>query len=234
MDAWIEFAKGPLFAVSFLIMILGLGRHLFLQLDGLVRRKGRRLLKAPWRKIFTDSLSWVIPVRHIVDVHRTVLFSVSSYIFHIGVIVVPLFLADHIILWERLLGFHLPKIGTLLADVLTVITIACLLTLLGCRLFVERQRGVSRVSDYVLLVAVLIPFLSGFLASQPQLNPISWRAMFLIHLLSAELLFVLIPFTKLAHIVLFFFDRISQVHWQLRPGAGDMVSETLYGKEAKV
>ena len=58
--------------------------------------------------------------------------------------------------------------------------------------------------------------------------------MMLIHLLSAELLFVLIPFTKLAHIVLFFFDRISGLHWQLRPGAGDQVAEALYGEEARV
>jgi hypothetical protein len=56
----------------------------------------------------------------------------------------------------------------------------------------------------------------------------------LTHVLSAELLFVLIPFTKLSHIVLFFFDRISVLHWQLRPGAGEKVAEVLYGEEARV
>ncbi len=58
--------------------------------------------------------------------------------------------------------------------------------------------------------------------------------MMLAHLLSADLLFVLVPFTKLSHIVLFFFDRISALHWQLRPGAGDRVAEVLYGEEARV
>jgi len=56
----------------------------------------------------------------------------------------------------------------------------------------------------------------------------------LIHLLSAEALFIAIPFTKLSHIVLYFFDRLSPVHWQLKPGAGDKVAEALFGKEAKV
>ena len=42
------------------------------------------------------------------------------------------------------------------------------------------------------------------------------------------------PFTKLSHIVLFPFDRLSAVHWQLRPGAGERVAEALYGKEARV
>jgi hypothetical protein len=35
-------------------------------------------------------------------------------------------------------------------------------------------------------------------------------------------------------VVLFFFDRISGVHWQLRPGAGDKVAEALYGEEVKI
>jgi nitrate reductase gamma subunit len=58
--------------------------------------------------------------------------------------------------------------------------------------------------------------------------------MMLTHLLSAELLFVLTPFTKLAHVVLFFFDRISAVHWQLRPGAGDKIAKALYGEEVRI
>lgn len=56
----------------------------------------------------------------------------------------------------------------------------------------------------------------------------------LIHTLSAELLMVAIPFTKLSHVVLFVFDRLSEVHWRLRPGAGERAAEALLGKEARV
>ena len=93
---------------------------------------------------------------------------------------------------------------------------------------------VSRPADYVLLVLVLLPFLSGYMASHPDVNPCPWNVMMLTHLLSAELLFVVTPFTKLAHVVLFFFDRVSALHWQLRPGAGDKVAEALYGKGVKI
>jgi nitrate reductase gamma subunit len=71
-------------------------------------------------------------------------------------------------------------------------------------------------------------------AAHPGVNPISWNAMMLLHVLSADLLLVLIPFTKLAHIALFPFDRFSEVHWQLRPGAGDRVAAALFGEEARV
>jgi hypothetical protein len=88
--------------------------------------------------------------------------------------------------------------------------------------------------DYVLLIMVLLPFLFGYLAGHPNVNPFLWQTAMLLHILSAEALFIVIPFTKLAHIVLYIFDRLSALHWQLRPGAGDKVAESLFGKEAKV
>lgn len=232
MDAWLEFAKGPLFALTFLIMTLGLARIALIQTYSLVRGKGRRLAAAPWRKILAEAASWVVPVRHLIPETRA--FSVVSYLFHIGALVVPLFLASHIAMWERLFSINLPAISRGLADFLTLGTIACLVLLLGFRIFSPRLRSTSRPSDYVLLVVLLLPFLSGYMAMHPAWNPLPWAIMMLVHVLSAELLFVLIPFTKLSHIVLFFFDRVSVLHWQLRPGAGEKVAEVLYGEEARV
>ena len=232
MQAWIDFARGPLFALTFLIMVLGLLRLLVIQIHSLAQGKGRRLRNAPWKKILTDAGSWVVPIRHMIPGTRV--FSSFSFLLHIGLILVPLFLADHAVLWSRWLGLDLPSLSPLLADGLTLLTILCAGVLLGCRIFIERHRMTSRRMDYLLLPIILLPFVSGFLASHPGLNPVPWEAMMLTHLLSAELLFVLVPFTKLAHVVLFFFDRISQVHWQLRPGAGKRVARALFGEEARV
>jgi nitrate reductase gamma subunit len=139
-----------------------------------------------------------------------------------------------VVLWEGFLHINLPAIGQGAADFLTLMTILCLLLLLGWRLFVGRVRAMSRAIDYFLLLLILLPFASGFLASHPSMNPFPWEVMMLIHILSAEVLFVLVPFTKLAHVVLFAFDRLSALHWQLRPGAGDKVAEALFGNEARV
>ena len=232
MEQWIEFAKGPLFALTFLIMILGLIRLVIIQIYTISSGKGRKIRNTHWKKIIIDTLSWIIPVRHLIPGTR--IFSVVSFLCHIGIILVPLFLADHIVLWEGFLKFDLPQIGYGLADFLTLFSIVCLFILLGFRIFSSRLRAMSKLMDYILLINILIPFIAGYLAMHPNINPFSWNAVMLIHILSAELLFVLIPFTKLAHIVLFIFDRISGIHWQLRPGAGNRVAETLFGKEAKV
>ena len=229
IDRWIEFAKGPLFAVTFMVMVLGLGRQVLLQFYFLGVKKGRRLRNVHWKQVARETSSWVVPVRHMEP--GTGLFSVASYLMHVGVLLVPLFLVDHIALWNAFLGLHLPAIGEGTADALTLLTISCAILLLVMRLLRSRHRLVSRPADYLLLMALLLPFLSGYLASHPSVNPCPWNVMMLTHLLSAELLFVLMPFTKLAHVVLFFFDRISVVHWQLRPGAGDRVAEALYRKE---
>jgi len=232
MEQWIDFAKGPLFAFTFMVMILGLARLVLIQVYSLITGKGRRLQNAPWRKIAVEAAGWIVPVRHLIP--GTKFFSVISYLFHIGVLIVPLLLIDHIALWEGLIGVDLPSIGHGPADVLTLFTIGCILVLLGFRTFSRRLRSMSQRADYALLIVVLLPFASGYLAMHPRYNPFPWDVMMLTHLLSAALLFLLIPFTKLAHIVLFFFDRISGLHWQLRPGAGDKVAEVLYGKEARV
>lgn len=232
MEQWIDFASGPLFAFTFGIMVLGLLRLVIIQVYSLITGKGRRLRNAPWKKILAEAASWVVPVRHLIP--GTKFFSIVSFLFHIGIILVPVFLADHIVLWEGLLGINLPSIGHLLADTLTLFTIGCIIILFAMRTFSARLRAMSMRSDYTLLVAVLLPFATGFLASHPTFNPLPWHTMYLLHLASANLLFVLIPFTKLAHIVLFFFDRVSGLHWQLRPGAGDQVAEALFGEEARV
>ncbi len=212
MDEWIEFAKGPLFAITFLVMVLGLGRQVVLQFYFLSVKKGRRLRGVAWNKIARETLSWAIPVRHMEPGNGV--FSASSFLMHVGIILVPLFLLDHIVIWEGLLGFSIPGLDTGLADILALLTIGCGFVLLGLRTFRARNRMVSRPMDYVLLILLLIPFVSGFLASHPSVNPFPWKIMMLTHLLSAEALFVAVPFTKLAHVVLFFFDRISAVHWQ--------------------
>ena len=232
VDDWIGFAEGPLFAITFLLMILGLGRQILLQIYFLGVKKGRRLRHVRWTALTRETLGWAVPVRHIEP--GTGLFSTASYLMHVGLLIVPVFLVDHVVLWESFLGLGLPSIGRGTADVLTLLAIACGLLLLGLRIFRARHRLVSRPADYVLLLLVLLPFLSGYLASHPAVNPCPWNVMMLTHVLSAELLFVVTPFTKLAHVVLFFFDRISAVHWQLRPGAGDRVAEALYGGEAKI
>jgi len=52
--------------------------------------------------------------------------------------------------------------------------------------------------------------------------------MMLIHVLSADLIMVMIPFTKIAHCMLLPLSQlVTGISWKFPPGAGDRVIETL-------
>jgi nitrate reductase gamma subunit len=173
-----------------------------------------------------------VPVRHLE--RSTAVMTAASFLFHVGAVAVPAFLAAHVALWNGFLGVSLPALPEGAADLLTLLTIACVVVLVAYRLTTPRARALSRASDFVILALVAAPFLTGFMAAHPTVNPLPWSWMMLAHILSAEVLLIVVPFTKLAHVVLFPFDRLSELHWQLRPGAGDRVAAALFGEEARV
>jgi nitrate reductase gamma subunit len=234
MEALLEFAKGPLFAATFSFMVLGLLRRAITQLAQL-RTSLRRLARADIDvgANVRQSLAWLLPVKHLYRNRPFVSF--TSFAFHVGLLVVPIFLLNHIDLWKRALGVAWPGISAGMADTLTIMTIVAALVLLGFRILDRAGRTLSSPLDYFLLVALLVPFASGFMAFHPQFNPLGYTGMMLLHVLSAELLFVLIPTTKLAHSVLFFFDRFSSdIFWKMPVGAGDRVAQELHGEERRV
>jgi nitrate reductase gamma subunit len=78
---------------------------------------------------------------------------------------------------------------------------------------------------------VALPFLSGFLLMHPALNPFSFAATHLVHMLAGDLALALTPFTKLVHISVFPTTQlVSEVGWHFRPDAGERVAKAL-GKE---
>jgi hypothetical protein len=230
----LEFARGPLFAATFVFMLLGLLRRLLGQLWQF--RTSLRRADHPDVDIGANvrqTLVWLVPVRHLY--RNRPLVSFMSFVFHVGLLATPVFLVNHIELWRAGLGIAWPGIGPRIADVLTLLTVVGALTLLAFRVFNGAGRALSTVGDYSLLFAVLVPFVTGFMAMHPAYNPISYGGVLLVHVLSSELLFVLLPTTKLSHAVLFILDRFSsEVFWKLPPGAGDRVAQELYGEEPRV
>jgi hypothetical protein len=229
MDLLLTFARGPLFTAAILFMVLGLTRHVVLRTRDLIRVIRRTPKRdVPWRQVAASSAAWIVPVKAVV--RQVPLLSLASVAMHAGFILVPLFLASHNRLWTRAFGFSLPSMSMGAADVLTLVTLFAGLTMLLVRIFRKAARDLSRLWDYVLLLIVLTPFASGYLAVHPESAPLSYRTLMLIHVLSADLLFMLMPTTKLAHVVLFPFDRLSgDIFWRLVPGAGDRVAEALRG-----
>lgn len=234
METVLEFARGPLFIMTFLFMVLGLARQVYLQVTNILKAVQRLSYRnfSLWKAL--KSLSeWMLPVRHIYK--NRPLMSITSFVFHVGLLLVPVLLVHHIDLWKRGVGVSWPGIPLNVADVLTLITIAAVILLLFYRIFDPGARAMSTPIDYFLLILLIVPFVSGFMACHPAFNPVSYQLAMLVHVLSAEMVFVLMPFTKLVHCVVFVFDRLSSnIFWILPVGAGEKVARELHGEEAKV
>jgi hypothetical protein len=227
----LELARGPLFRFTFVLMVLGLARLVGLTVYNAVRTYARagdkRLL---WPLIRQRTLWALLPFLRL---HRTrTVYGFISVIFHVGLISVPIFLFAHVYLWRLGLGISWPALPPVVADILTVLTIVAALGLFVGRVSSALSRALGRAPDYAWPWLLAIPFISGFLAAHPTWCPVPYNVVLLIHILSAELIFVLIPCSKIAHCVLIPFSQlVSDLAWHFPATAGRDVAKAL-GKES--
>ena len=198
-----EFLTGPALWFTFIFFIGGL----LLRMAFLFRlsRKNDRVIynhvNLDWG--LRSILHWIIPFAS-VSMRQQPIFSLVAFIFHLTLIAVPLFLSAHIVLWEEAFGITLWSIPDGLTDALTLIFIAAALFLIVRRRIRPEVRILTSAWDYALLILTVLPFLTGFLAYH-QWGP--YELLLILHILLGEILLILIPLTKLGHMLLFFFTR---------------------------
>ncbi|MGD2153083.1 MAG: hypothetical protein PVG79_07415 [Gemmatimonadales bacterium] len=229
MDVWLHWAKGPLFWTALTFMLLGLARHLGLtvwEAARAYRRAGDKTV--PFGQVVRTTLTWLVPLKHL---RNRWLYSLTTLLFHVGVILVPLFLAGHIELWKSALGVSWPALPNPLATTLTLIVVVAAVAVVIERAASSESRNLSRFQDYALPLFVAVPFFSGFLVMHPEWNPFSRDPVLLIHILSGDLLMFLVPLTKISHMTLLPLTQlVSQLAWHFPQDAGQRVGVTL-GKE---
>jgi nitrate reductase gamma subunit len=146
---------------------------------------------------------WLLPWGS-ASMRQQPVFTFMAFLFHITLLAVPLFLDAHNILWDESWGISLWSLPDALSDVMTVMLLISIIFLVSRRIVRSEVRILTESRDYVLLGLTALPFLTGFLAYH-QVGP--YELLMIMHLLTAEIILILIPFTKLAHMVLFFFTR---------------------------
>lgn len=229
MEAWLEWARGPLFWTALSFMILGLLRQVCLTVWEVIRvyrRAGDKII--PLRRVAGETLQWLVPLRRLADRWP---YSLTTFVFHLAVILVPVFLAGHVDLWRRGIGFSWPTLPNDVATWLTVAGMAAGIAAVIQRLLIRDSRAINRLQDYALPLFIVLILGSGFLVMHPVWNPLSRDAALLIHVLGGDLLLLLVPLTKLSHMILLPLSQlVSELAWHWPPDAGTRVAVTL-GKE---
>jgi len=231
MQTWLALARGPFFWAAMTFMVLGLARHVIVSvvdIGAANRRAGDP--RMPYRKIAKVTLAWLIPLSRL---GQNTFAGATSVAFHVSIILVPVFLAEHIALWRSALGVSWPALPGTLADVLTVIAVVTALVLVGQRTARKAKRSVSRFQDYFLPLFIALPFASGFLVTHPAWNAFPYDATLLVHVMSADVLLILMPTTKLNHAALMpEAHLITEASWHWPADAGKQVGIAL-GKEGE-
>jgi len=201
MDVY-EFVRGPLVWLSIIIFVLGCFSRITYNLT---KRRQKKILYpvASVKGVLRSILHGVFPFgsRYM---RKNPVFTIITVLFHISLMAVPLFLLSHVILWYESWEIFWWSMPERLADLMTVIVILSCVFFMVRRLVVPEVKRVTGVSDMMLLMLIIAPFLTGFLATH-QWGP--YRLMLILHIISGELLLVTIPFSKLGHMLFFWISR---------------------------
>jgi nitrate reductase gamma subunit len=197
-----EFVSGPLVWIAFIGFFVGVGYKVVTMARLAV--KDKVVLPTMNAKYGLRSLlHWIIPFAG----RKTRLhpgYTIISYAFHICVLVTPLFLMGHAVMWERAWGIRWWSLPEGVADLMTLVVIFACLFFIIRRLIRPEVRNVSYPSDFLLAVVVMAPFVTGFIAHQQWLP---YQPMIIIHIISGALALLLIPWTRLVHMIWFAFTR---------------------------
>jgi nitrate reductase gamma subunit len=130
---------------------------------------------------------------------------IAGYVFHVGLGLVVFFFIPHILLIDDLIGVSWPGLRSGIIDLVTVLTMAAMLVLLGDRILNPVKRFLSGFSDWFGWGVTFLPLLTGWLAVQHLLLP--YTTMLAVHIVSAEFLLAVLPFSKLFHTFTLFGSR---------------------------
>jgi len=198
-----DLLTGPLLWLTFIIFLGGmLVKIVFLY--RLSRKKDQVFydhVSFSWG--LKSILHWLLPWSS-ASMRNQPFFTLMAFAFHLTLLAVPLFLDAHNILWDEAFGLSLWSMPDVLADLMAIVFIASVIFLFIRRIMRAEVRILSSAWDYLLLIFTAAPFITGFFAYH-QWGP--YETLLILHILFAEILLILIPFSKLSHMILFFFSR---------------------------
>jgi len=202
-----EFLTGIMFYVSILIFFGGMIYHFVTYFRGLSWQLDRVAYKeytAEGMKGAARSIyKWLIPFGTY-GWRKQPFMTVIFFGFHIGAVLVPLFLLGHNVFLKDKLGFSLFTLNPTVADILSWAAVISALFFVLRRIALPEVRILTTFYDYFIIFISVAPFITGLMARYQVGDYSFWLTM---HILFGEALLIAIPFTKLSHVFLFFASR---------------------------
>jgi nitrate reductase gamma subunit len=197
MHSLYNFVSGPLVWLAFIIFIGGCLYRL-ITLIVLVHKKEKFIYSyMSWKYSLRSILRWSTPFAT-ENMRRHPAMTIVAYVFHICLILTPIFLLAHVTLVDESWNLSWWTLPDTLAAIMTLMVIAACVFFLVRRLVNPEVQYVTSASDYILLTIVAAPFITGFLVYYQWFG---YQTLLILHILSGEIMLVAIPFTRLSHML---------------------------------
>jgi nitrate reductase gamma subunit len=199
----LNWARGTGFQIATAVFVFGL---IYRVVTILILGRKQNISKARGSAVAagaTTVITRFAPVAGMFSINP--ILHIAGFVFHAGFFVVLFFYAPHIEVIGGLIGFSWPALSTGVITAIAMLTMIALIVLLAYRLTDPVRRYISDRQDYLIWIISFLPLITGYLAFQHMLLP--YTLMLACHLLSVELLMVLLPFSRLSHFVTVFFAR---------------------------
>ena len=195
--------RGPLVWIAFLVFV-GMSVYKVRRLYLMARNEKVVLPSIKGEAAWKSILHWIVPFGSRNWRVRWPI-TVTTFVFHIGLVFTPIFLLSHNVLWYESWGVSWWSLSEKVADIMTLLVIVTSIVFFMRRIFAPEVKFVTSSDDFLILAVSFFPFLTGFLAYHEMLLP--YKAMVILHMLFGEAMLIAIPFTRLAHMFYFFMTR---------------------------
>lgn len=197
-----NFVSGPLVWIAFVVFVGGMTYQVVTMLK--LAKKDKVVYPYMSAKYSLRSLAhWIVPFasRNMRMRYET---TITTFAFHLCLILVPIFLTAHVMMFSFAWGPEWATLTERSADWLTVLVILAAVFFLVRRWMLPEVRFVTFASDYPLLAVAAVPFITGFMAHHQWFD---YETMVVIHMISGAVMLMAIPFTRLSHMLYFPFTR---------------------------
>lgn len=203
MNTIYEFVTGPLAWLTWTAFLIGSLWRIWSMYTLAKAKDASSLAFMSWKFSLRSIGHWLIPFGTL-GWRKNPALTAGTFLFHLLLFIVPIFLTAHVMLWDQFFGITFPAIPDPLGDYLTIVVIGL------CAFFAIRRFQnpnvcyITKPADWIALAIVFAPFLTGFLAYRQVLD---YDTMIILHILAGEIMLVAIPWTRLSHMVFAVFTR---------------------------
>lgn len=167
------FVEGPLIWIIFSLFFLAV----FLRCSLFLAAISRTRPESPWswKYFLTTVIKLLLPLHQAFK--KRPLYTLSRYLFHICLFLVPIGLYGHIVMLESsALQLSWPALPDNLADLMTLLLIVLALVFLIRRIVIGEVRRRSSAFDYLFIIATALPFVTGYALAHGTLDAIPFLA----------------------------------------------------------